>query len=75
MQNQWQIQERGLRGPGPPFLCLDETEARRAKKFFFGDWPPPPPVSKDLDDRPPPPLSQGLDPALKSSAKLVSFEW
>ena len=61
-------------GEGPPFLCLDETEARRAKKYFFGDRPPPP-FSKDLDDRPPPPLSQGLDPALKRSAKLVSFEW
>ena len=54
MQNQWQIQERGLRGPGPPFLCLDETEARRDKKNFFGDWAPPT-FSKDLDDRPHPP--------------------
>ena len=44
------------RGPGPP-LFLDQTEAQRAKKFFFGDCPPPP-------------LPQSLDLALKFS-KLI----
>ena len=59
---QWQIQGRGPGGPPPP-LFPDQTEARRAKKIFFGDQPPP--VSKGLDDRPPPSiLSQGIDPAL-----------
>ena len=46
-------------GPGgvrPLPLFLDQTEARRAKKHFFGRPPPPPPISKDLDDRHPPPL-------------------
>ena len=53
----------GPGGAAPP-LFPDQTEARRAKKIFFGDQPPP--VSKGLDDRPPPPsiLSQGIDPAL-----------
>ena len=51
------------KGPGPPPLFSDQTEARRADKIFFVDHPP---LSKGLDDRPPPPppLSQGLDPAL-----------
>ena len=48
-------------GGGRPPLFLDQTGVRGAEKIFFGDCPPPPP-SKDLDDRPP--LSQGLDPAL-----------
>ena len=44
---QWQIQGRaGAGGPAPPLL-LDQTEARRAEKIFFGDRhpssPPPPP--------------------------------
>ena len=46
-------------GPGgvrPLPLFLDQTEARRAKKHFF--WRPPPPLSKDLDDRPPPLISR-----------------
>ena len=40
-------------GQGPPPLCLDQTEARRAERNFFWDrlpplisgtgWPPPPP--------------------------------
>ena len=34
------LQSGGSRG-GPP-LFLDQTEARRAKKIFFGDYPPPP---------------------------------
>ena len=47
---QWQIQGRGL--PLSPPLVLDQTEARRPEKIFFGDcphplflrscWPPPP---------------------------------
>ena len=43
-------------GPGPgPSIFLDQTEARRAKKNFFGDCPTPsppplPPPSKGLDD-------------------------
>ena len=36
--------------PNP--LVLDQTEARRAEKFFFGDRLPPP-LSRGLDDRPP----------------------
>ena len=39
--------------PPPPPLFLDQTEARRAEKIFFGD-------------RASPHLSQGLDPALIS---------
>ena len=52
-------------------IQLDQTEARRAEKNFLEPAPPPPPISKGLDDRgtppppPPPPLSQGLDPTLK----------
>ena len=42
---QWRIQARG------PLLFLDQTEARRAEKFF---WRPPPVLSKGLDDRPHP---------------------
>ena len=41
------------RGPPTP-LHLDQTEARRAEKIFFGG-PPPPPLSQDLDDWPLPP--------------------
>ena len=33
---------RGARPPPPP-LILDQTEARRAEKMFFGDRLPPPP--------------------------------
>ena len=43
---QWRIQGRGL----VP-LFLDQTEARRAEKSFFGDRAPL--VSLGLDDRPP----------------------
>ena len=41
----WRIREGGR---APP-LFLDQTEARRAKKKFLGD--PPPPLSNGLDDR------------------------
>ena len=53
---QWRIQGRGP-GGAAPLLFLDQTEAQRAGKNFFGDelplisgskWPAPPP--------PPPPL-------------------
>ena len=30
----------GARGGRPPALFLNQTEARRAKKIFFGDWVP-----------------------------------
>ena len=49
-------------GPGPP-LFLNQTEARRAQKNFFGDRLPPPFLRVWMTG-PPPPLSQGLDPAL-----------
>ena len=68
---QWQIQGRGQGGPplhrSRPPLFLDQTEFRKAEKFFLETALPPPRLSKGLDDRPsppPPPLSQGLDPAL-----------
>ena len=61
VNKQWRIQREA-----PP-LFLDETEARRTEKKFFGDWSlPPPPLSKGLDDRPHP-ISQGPDPALTSA--------
>jgi len=41
-------------GPGArPLLFLGQTEARRAKNFFF--LRPGPPLSQGLDDPPPPP--------------------
>ena len=46
-------------GQGPPPLCLDQTDARRAEKIFWETCHPPPPLSQGLDDRPP--LSEGLD--------------
>ena len=49
----------GHRDPTPP-LFLNQNEAWRPKN---GD-PPPPLLSRGLDDRVPIPLSQGLDPAL-----------
>ena len=53
---------RGPRGLCPP-LFLDQTEARRAQKKFFGDQASP--FSKGVDDPPPHPhLSEGLHPAL-----------
>ena len=69
---QWQIQGRGGAGGPAPTLLLDQTEARRAEKIFFGDRHPPspppppplPPLSLGLDDRAPP-LSEGLDSPLQ----------
>ena len=46
---------------GRSTLFLDQTEARRAKKIFFGDRPPP---YIRVWITPYPPLSQGVDPAL-----------
>ena len=43
-------------GPPPP-LYLDQTEARRAEKMFFGDRAPPP-LLKGLDYRPPSPFER-----------------
>ena len=66
----WRIQGRGPGpAPPPPLLVLDQTEARRAEKIFWGDCPSPTPLSKGLYDRPPPtpPLCKGLDPALVST--------
>ena len=48
---QWWIPGGGRRAPLP--LFLDQTEARRAEKFFFGDRPPPTPLSKGLSNRAP----------------------
>jgi len=56
-------------GAWGPHLFLDQTEARRAEKFFFWDRPPLR-LSHGLDDRPP--LSEGLDPPLR--CRMVS-EW
>ena len=43
----------GPGGPAPP-LVLDQTEAQRAEKMFLETpSPPPPPLSKGLDDRAP----------------------
>ena len=50
-RNQGRIQGRGPGARCP--LFLDQTEARRAEKPFFGDHPPP--LSKSLDDPPSPP--------------------
>ena len=49
----------GNRGTGPPYF-LDQTEARRAGKYFFRDCPPSSSLFQGLDDRPPP-----LPPYLK----------
>ena len=49
-------------GPGaPPPLFLDQTEARKAEKCFFGDHPPFTYLRIWMIG---PPLSEGLDPAL-----------
>ena len=56
--------------PAPPPIFLDQTEAQRAKNFFF-ETAPPPPLCQGLDDRAPP-LSEGLDPPL--CGHFISFE-
>ena len=49
-----------------PPLFSDQTEARtQAEKICLDAAPPPPPLSKGLDDRRLSPLSQGLDPTLE----------
>ena len=40
---QWRIPGRGPGDPGPP-LCLNKTDARRAKKFFWESALPPSPT-------------------------------
>ena len=57
MSEQWRIQGRG-RGPAP--LFSDQSEARRAEKFFFFFETGSPPFSQGQDQRPPS-LSEGLD--------------
>ena len=47
----------------PPFLLLDQTEARRVVKNCFESWRAGPYLSKGLDDRAPH-LSESLDPPL-----------
>ena len=59
----------GARGARP--LFLDQTEARRDEKSFFKTAPPYLRVWMTGSPPPPPPLSQGLDPALISTIKLV----
>ena len=49
-----------------PLLFLDQTEAQRAKKIFWGGTGPP--LSKVLDDPPP---SQGLDGVWSWKLKTV----
>ena len=62
-RNQGRIQGRGPGARRP--LFLDQTEARRAEKPFFGDHLPPPYLRGCVSPpRPPPPLSQGVDPPL-----------
>ena len=39
----------GARGARASPLFLDQSEARRAEKLFFGDRPPTPTVSEGLD--------------------------
>ena len=61
-RNQGRIQGRGPGARRP--LFLDQTEARRAEKPFFGDHPPPLYLRVWMTPLPPSPLSQGLDPPL-----------
>ena len=64
----WRIQGRGPGGPAPP-LFLDQTEARRAEKFFWETGPPS--LCQGLDYRAPP-LSEGLDPPLIQTSQNTS---
>ena len=61
----WRIQGRGPGGPAPP-LFLDQTEARRAEKFFWETGPPS--LCQGLDYWAPP-LSEGLDQPLIQTSK------
>ena len=45
------VADLGEAGPPLLFSFLDQTEARRAEKNFFGNRPP---LSQGLDDRAPP---------------------
>ena len=58
----------GPRGPGNP-LFLDQTEARRAEKYFLETGSPS--LSQGLDDRPPPLTSRsGSSTALCGGQRL-----
>ena len=46
-------------GQGGPPLVLDQTEAQRAEKNFFGDCPPFPPYLRVWMTAPPPPPRSG----------------
>ena len=54
-------------GAGPP-LIFRPNGGPKGQKIIFGDRPPPPFLSKGLDDRAPH-LSQGLDPAMTHVTK------
>ena len=51
----------GTGGPTPPPPFLDQSEARRSEKNFFGDQAP---AFQRVWMTPPTPLSQGPDPAV-----------
>ena len=55
----------GPGGPAPP-LCLDQTQAPRAEKFF---WETAPPLSKGLDNRAPRLISRSGS----STANITTF--
>ena len=59
----------GNRGTGPPYF-LDQTEARRAGKYFFRDCPPSSSLFQGLDDRPPPPLPPYLKVCFRQCSLL-----
>ena len=54
-------------GPPPPRLVLDQTEARRAEKFFWRPALPPYLKIWMTTPLPPPPLSESLDPSLRQT--------
>ena len=65
----YQVADPGEGIRGPALTPLDQTEARRAEKIFFGDRPPP--LSKGPGWQPPPPhphlkVWKSQDPALYS---------
>ena len=62
----WRIQGRGLGGPPPPPLFLEQNEVRRAEKMFFADWASPFLRVWMTCPPPPPPLSEGPDSPLMS---------